>query len=63
MALYTQMKTREHITDLHLSELFNNETHGKNPILAASWIGVKSRKFSRVASAPASSRMETDSFF
>ena len=38
-------------------------THGKNPILAASWIGVKSRKFSREGSAPASSNMDTDSFF
>jgi hypothetical protein len=38
-------------------------TYGRNPILAASWTGVNSRKLSRVGSAPASSKMETDSFF
>ncbi len=38
-------------------------THGRNPILAASWIGVKRRKFRRVGSAPASRRMDNDSFF
>ena len=39
------------------------DTYGKNPILAASWTGVKSLKFNSLGSAPASSKIETDSFF
>ena len=38
-------------------------TYDKNPILAASWMGVNSRKLSRVGSAPASSSILMDSFF
>ena len=39
------------------------QTHGRNPILAASWMGVKRRKLRRVGSAPASNKIVTDSFF
>lgn len=38
-------------------------SYDKNPILAASCMGVKSRKFRRVGSAPASSKILVDSFF
>lgn len=38
-------------------------TYGRKPILAASCMGVKSRKLSKVGSAPASSNTDTDSFF
>ena len=42
---------------------FHQNSYAKNPILAASCIGVKSRKFSKAGSAPASNNMLIDSFF
>ena len=54
---------KQHTHNQPFTDSFQSSIHGRKPILAASWIGVNSRKLSRDGSAPASSKMETDSFF